>query len=87
MYSPENPEQKMAYDSFRQVVLCFDSVTEKSKFENYVSSHMNQLDNFIAADLNVYDLSGLNGKEKSVTRERLKIGRALNNILLQWRNL
>lgn len=87
MYSPENPEQKMAYDSFRQVVLCFDSVTEKSKFENYVSLHMNQLDNFIAADLNAYDLSGLNGKEKSVTRERLKIGRALNNILLQWRNL
>lgn len=87
MYDSENPEQKMAYGYFKQVVLYFDTVTEKEEFENYVSLHMNQLDNFIAADLNAYDLSGLNGKEKSVTRERLKIGRALNNILLQWRNL
>ena len=87
MYSSENPEQKMAYNYFAQVVLLFDSKAEQNEFKKYVFSHLNQLENFISVDANVYNTSDLRGTEKRVVQERLKTGAALNKMLLQWRKL
>lgn len=87
MYSHEKQEQKIAYDYFMRVVLLFESEAEKNEFKKYISSNLNQLKSLISMDTKVYDTSDLRGTEKRVVQERLKIGAALNKILLQWRKL
>lgn len=87
MYNSENPDQKMAYDYFMRVILLFYSETERNEFEKYVSANLNQLESLINKNPKAYDTSDLQGIEKRVVQERLKIGEALNEMLLRWRAL
>lgn len=77
----------MAYNYFMRVVLLFYSATERDEFEKYVSAHLNQLESLLNKNPKACDISDLQGREKRVVQERLKIGEALNKMLLRWRIL
>lgn len=86
MYNMEDQDERCAYHRFMNVVLLFQSESEKAEFEKYAEYSIGSIKKDIAAcDKYSYIATGDKRKEK-VYREKLRLGHVLNKYLKDWRN-
>lgn len=83
----DNSEAKYAHSSFHEIVLLFESETEKNSFIHYVEGQLDVLENFITNDKQSYDYIDLENLEKKVFIRDLKVAKALKKIQVTFNEI
>ena len=85
MYDSDNHEQNWAYRCLMEVVLLFESETEKETFEEYVEHSIGLIKKDVA-DCNRYSYISTGDKRKNdVYPKNLRVGYVLNQYFSEWR--
>lgn len=83
----ENHEAIWARDRFYSGIVIYNSERERELFEEYIQSNLPLLNELIETEKNSYDwIETENKREKIVNQRRIKIGKAIKNLLEEYRN-
>ncbi|MBM6898950.1 ATP-binding protein [Gemmiger formicilis] len=86
LYDPQNGDHRYAFMHLQEVVVFYYSDEERLDFEAYIERHQNLLSSTIA-EISQFDYITTDTEQKTeIYKERLKVGKAINQILNEWRN-
>lgn len=86
LYDPQNADHRYAFMYLQEVVVFYYSNEERLDFEAYIERHQNLLSSTIA-EISQFDYIKTDTEQKTeIYKERLKVGKAINQLLKEWRN-
>ncbi len=87
LYDPQNDESRYAFSRFQEVIVFFFSEEEHLSFEEYIEENENILCNRISKITQFDHVTTDSEQKTALYKEKLKIGAAMNELLIEWRKM
>lgn len=86
MYDPLNPEQAYAFKNLMDVVLIYDSDSQKDQFEEYALGRKQDIEEAIAKEDSYNYIIANTDIVTDLYKKRLRTGKVLVEEFVKWKN-